>query len=140
MTNLVILPPWISHLTSHRFILWSLDRIIIDALSNPFDYEEIICLKAHGCCSVTQSSLTLCVPTDSSMPGFPVLHYHIGKDQPLYKIVIPKNYISKFNYVNSLVLFTLDTSGNKSTVPALGKDIAWGFSQAWWETDKSFCI
>ena len=27
------------------------------------------------CCSVAQSSLTLCNPMDCSMPGFPVLHY-----------------------------------------------------------------
>ena len=29
----------------------------------------------HLCCSVTQSCLTLCDPTDCSMPGFPVFHY-----------------------------------------------------------------
>ena len=28
-----------------------------------------------SCCFVTQLCLTLCNPTDSSMPGFPVLHY-----------------------------------------------------------------
>ena len=28
-----------------------------------------------GCCSVTQSCLTLCNPMDCSMPGFPVLHH-----------------------------------------------------------------
>ena len=27
------------------------------------------------CCSVTKSCLTLCNPTDCSMPGFPVLHH-----------------------------------------------------------------
>ena len=27
------------------------------------------------CCSVAHSCLTLCDPTNSSMPGFPVLHY-----------------------------------------------------------------
>ena len=27
------------------------------------------------CCSVADSCLTLCDPLDSSMPGFPVLHY-----------------------------------------------------------------
>ena len=30
-----------------------------------------------GCCSVAQSCLTLCDPTDCSTPGFPVLHYHL---------------------------------------------------------------
>ena len=29
----------------------------------------------NHCCSVAQSCLTLCNPTDCSMPGFPVLHY-----------------------------------------------------------------
>ena len=31
--------------------------------------------KQPGCCSVTQSCLTLCNPMDCSMPDFPVLHY-----------------------------------------------------------------
>ena len=30
---------------------------------------------SSSCCSVTQSSLTLCALMDSSTPGFPVLHY-----------------------------------------------------------------
>ena len=29
------------------------------------------------CCSVFQSCLTLCDPTNCSMPGFPVLHHHL---------------------------------------------------------------
>ena len=29
----------------------------------------------YCCCSVAQSCLTLCDPTDRSMPGFPVLHH-----------------------------------------------------------------
>ena len=39
-----------------------------------------ISISPHGhvnscCCSLAQSCPTLCVPMDSSMPGFPVLHY-----------------------------------------------------------------
>ena len=29
----------------------------------------------NGCCSATQSCLTICKPMNCSMPGFPVLHY-----------------------------------------------------------------
>ena len=31
--------------------------------------------QSNFCCSVTKSCLTLCDPTDCSMPGFPVLHH-----------------------------------------------------------------
>ena len=31
--------------------------------------------QSNFCCSVTKSCLTLCDPTDCSMPGFPVFHY-----------------------------------------------------------------
>ena len=34
-------------------------------------FFSFVCL----CCSVTQSSLTLCNPMNCSTPGFPVLHY-----------------------------------------------------------------
>ena len=40
-------------------------------------------LSALGCCSVTQSCLTLCNPMDCSMPGFPVLHYFLEFAQTL---------------------------------------------------------
>ena len=32
-------------------------------------------ISMDHCCSVTQSSLTLCDPMDCNMPCFPVLHY-----------------------------------------------------------------
>ena len=34
-----------------------------------------------SCCSVAQSCLALCSPMDSSMPGFPALHYLLQFDQ-----------------------------------------------------------
>ena len=30
-----------------------------------------------SCCSVAQSCLALCSPMDSSMPGFPAIHYFV---------------------------------------------------------------
>ena len=33
------------------------------------------CFLTSSCCSVAKSRPTLCHPMDSSMPGFPVLHY-----------------------------------------------------------------
>ena len=32
-------------------------------------------MESYTCCSVIQSSQTLCVPTDCSTPGFPILYY-----------------------------------------------------------------
>ena len=38
-------------------------------------YLAVPGLSCSICCSVAKSCLTLCEPTDCSMPGFPVLHY-----------------------------------------------------------------
>ena len=40
-----------------------------------WNITEILGESGSCCCSVAQLCLTLCNPTDSSMPGFPVLHY-----------------------------------------------------------------
>ena len=45
---------------------------IFSSVSYSFS-EQILCLLCC-CCSVIQSCLTLCIPMDSSMPGFPVHH------------------------------------------------------------------
>ena len=39
------------------------------------EYTEELYKKDFQFSSVTQSCLTLCDPTDCSMPGFPILHY-----------------------------------------------------------------
>ena len=181
-------------------------------------------MKAHGCCSVAQSSLTVCDPAAVCQVSLSFTTT-LETINAYRKLLIPKIYLLKLNYVNSLVLVTLaaaakslqscptpfdpidgsppgspvpailqarslewvaisfsnawkwkvkvkslnhvrlletpwtaayqaplsmgfsrkeywsgfvtlKTSVSKSTVPALGKDIAWGFRQAWWETDK----
>ena len=44
-------------------------------LGKEYDRLYIVTLLCYCCCSVAQSSLTLCSFMDHSMPGFPVLHY-----------------------------------------------------------------
>ena len=52
-------------------------------LSNFWNPDElslsrVTCHITSCCCSVSKSRLTLCDPTDYSIPGFPVLHYLRG--------------------------------------------------------------
>ena len=67
--------------TSGSFLIltatYKADIIFIFAEMRKLRFEnsnELPTLLGNSCCSVTQSCLTLCDPTDCSMPGFPVLH------------------------------------------------------------------
>ena len=60
-----LLPPWELHLTgSCPLTSWC---------SSCFNL--VSGFPRQGCCSVTKSHLTLCNPTNYSVPGFPVLHH-----------------------------------------------------------------
>ena len=70
------------HLKGHRthshvkFIIccYKIESILLPHTKiGSFFYFSPIC-PGSCCCSVTQSCLTLCHPTDCSKPGFPVLH------------------------------------------------------------------
>ena len=50
-------------------------EIISPCTSVRFNPNILSAGKMHCCCSVAQSCLTLCVPMDCSMPGFPLLHH-----------------------------------------------------------------
>ena len=64
------------------------------------DLKTLICVKSKKnpeiccCCSVAESSPTLCDPVDCSTPGFPVLH-HLPELLKLMSIesVMPSNHL-----------------------------------------------
>ena len=63
-----------------HFLHWQVDCLPLSHLGSPVFYTLshmiLDILHIHCCgCSVAQSCLTICNPTDYSMPGFPVLHY-----------------------------------------------------------------
>ena len=63
-----------------HFLHWQVYCLPLSHLGSPVFYTlshmilDILYIDCCGC-SVAQSCLTLCNPTDYSMPGFPVLHY-----------------------------------------------------------------
>ena len=64
------------------------------------------------CCSVTKSCPTLCDPMDSSMPGFPVLHYLLEFIQThVHWLAMLSNY---FTLCCSLILLPSILCSNQS--------------------------
>ena len=59
---------WVSCIAGRFFTIWA-TRIGINVV---IIFKKV---PIGGCCSVTQSYLTLCDPMNCSMPGFPVLHH-----------------------------------------------------------------
>ena len=56
---------------------------------------HVIKRSLHPRCSIAKSHWTLCDPMDCSMPGFPVLHYHLPEfAQTHVKSVMPSIFSS----------------------------------------------
>ena len=79
------------------------------------------------CCSVAKSFLTFCDLMDSSMPGFPVLHYVLEFAHMFIELVMPSNHLilchpllllscpQSFLASGSFPVSQLFTSGDQST-------------------------
>ena len=85
-----------------------------------------VCYMHNCCCSITQSSLTLCDAMECSMPGFPVLHYlpgvvqthvHWVSDaiQPSHLLGFPSPPAFNLSQHQGLFMSQFFTSGGQST-------------------------
>ena len=81
--------------------------------------------KSNALSSVAQSWLTLCDPTDCSMPAFPVhyqlleltqTHVHLVGDaiQPSHPLLSPSSCLQSFPALGSFLMSQLFTSGGQS--------------------------
>ena len=79
--NLLKLMSIKSMMTSNHFILCCPLLLMPSIFPSirVFSYKSALCIRYFTiiccCCSVAQSCLTLCDPTDCSIPGFSVLHH-----------------------------------------------------------------
>ena len=76
------------HITSIRHLKWEDNMkkkfiFICRYRDSGNENAEAAIWLFSGCCSVTQSRLTLCEPMDCSTPGFPVLHHLLELAQTL---------------------------------------------------------